>query len=156
MPWGTDPTWFEVQLGPRSWAIPELRTVNVAGGDSEPSYSVTFHTSEAGVRVVEFAARDPWGPGLTAKRLRGLRYADCIRLAFEDGAVPLGPDGAPATGFHGIDLADLTGAVDPSRRRRGRPPVVGADEYEQAAALYRQAQADGRPTTAAVAQGLGV
>lgn len=62
-------------------------------------------------------------------------------------------------------LADALGAAsevaaswgDPiPSRRRGRPPVVPDDEYQRTADIYRAAQADGRPTTAAVMEALGL
>lgn len=158
------PTGAERYLAERL-ADPEYRAAYeaaapVTGDDSSTGrqFRVGFEVSESGIRVVEVAMTAGPSESITARKIQAARLGEIIRLSLMTVAMPLDPDTSQwRPGMAGDwPTEQMERSWSSEGRGRGRPQSVTVDEYEQAANEYRAAQAEGRPTTRAVADALGV
>ncbi|MGB3053703.1 MAG: DUF6214 family protein [Acidimicrobiales bacterium] len=133
-------------------------TVTLREPSTGRQFRVGFEVSESGIRVVEVAMTAGPSESITARKIQAARLGEIIRLSLMTVAMPLDPDTSQwRPGMAGDwPTEQMERSWSSEGRGRGRPQSVTVDEYEQAANEYRAAQAEGRPTTRAVADALGV
>lgn len=136
------PKGYDGRLGPGQAAAQP--GVVVLADDQGRRYRVVVVSTGGRLRVSEVGVLAAEDESLSATRLQGLGLGEVILAALAELTVT--GDDLPPSASH---LETLAG-----RRKRGRPRVTSDAEYQLAADAYRAAQAQGRPTTAAVMDAL--